>query len=390
MEHLTAPPTVAEPLEVLRRRTSEKWATYPADVLPMFVAEMDFPLAPAIKSALAAAVERSDTGYVDVGDRSVQRAFADYASDAWGWRPDPERMRTTTDVSVVIVESLHRLIRPGAGVVVTPPVYAPFFDLVPEAGGVVVDVPLLDDGRSYALDLDGIDRALAGGARGVLLCNPHNPLGLVHPREALVELSRIVERHGGFVVSDEIHAPLTHRGASFTPYLTVSDAARAHGIAAESGSKAFNLAGLKCALFVADSDRMASVVTGLPAEVSFRTGLYGAIATRAGFTESRSWLAGTVAAAEQNLDLLDTLLRRDLPAVRLRRPQASYLAWLDMSGLGWSDDPAARALESARVALISGPSCGSGGAGYARMNVACAPETLTEAVARLARAASVG
>jgi len=213
---------------------------------------------------------------------------------------------------------------------------------------------------------------------------------LVHPREALVELSRIVERHGGFVVSDEIHAPLTHRGASFTPYLTVSDAARAHGIAAESGSKAFNLAGLKCALFVADSDRMASVVTGLPAEVSFRTGLYGAIATRAGFTESRSWLAGTVAAVEQNLDLLDTLLRRDLPAVRLRRPQASYLAWLDMSGLGWSDDPAARALESARVALISGPSCGSGGAGYARMNVACAPETLTEAVARLARAASVG
>jgi len=213
---------------------------------------------------------------------------------------------------------------------------------------------------------------------------------LVHPREALVELSRIVERHGGFVVSDEIHAPLTHRGASFTPYLTVSDAARAHGIAAESGSKAFNLAGLKCPLFVADSDRMASVVTGLPAEVSFRTGLYGAIATRAGFTESRSWLAGTVAAVEQNLDLLDTLLRRDLPAVRLRRPQASYLAWLDMSGLGWSDDPAARALESARVALISGPSCGSGGAGYARMNVACAPETLTEAVARLARAASVG
>jgi cystathionine beta-lyase len=296
-------------------------------------------------------------------------------------------MGVTTDVSVVIVESLRRLITPGAGVIITPPVYPPFFDLVPEAGGTVVQVPLLDDGSAYALDLGGIDRALRAGARGVLLCNPHNPVGLVHSREQLTELAAIVSRHGGFVVSDEIHAPLTHGGHAFTPYLTVSDEAREHGIAAASGSKAFNLAGLKTAFFVAASDRMTKLVTSLPEEVTFRAGLFGLIATRAGFTGGRAWLRATLAAIEHNVTVLEQQLAASLPAARLRRPAASYLAWLDLSALGWGDDPARFALDQARVALSSGPAFGAPGAGYARMNLACAPGTVIEAVARLARAA---
>lgn len=377
----------ADPLESLRRRSSEKWGTYPADVLPMFVAEMDFGLAPEIRAALLEAVEAGDTGYVNPRDTSAAAAFADFAQDTWGWSPQVHRMGVTTDVSVVIVESLRRLLPPGAGVIITPPVYPPFFDLVPEAGGAVVQVPLLDDGSTYALDLGGIDRALAAGARGVLLCNPHNPVGLVHSREQLAELSVIVARHGGFVVSDEVHAPLTHRGHAFTPYLTVSDEARDHGIAAESGSKAFNLAGLKTAFFVAESDRMTKLITSLPEEVTFRAGLFGLIATRTGFAGSREWLTATVAAVEHNVTVLEQQLAASLPAVRLRRPHASYLAWLDMSPLGWGDDPAQFALDHARVALSNGPAFGPPGTGYARMNLACAPGTITEAVARLARAA---
>ena len=379
--------TEADPLELLRRRGSEKWGRFPADVLPMFVAEMDFPLAPEIKAALREAVEDGDTGYVHPGDTRAAAAFAGFARDAWGWSPQVHRMGVTTDVSVVIVESLRRLIPGGGGVIITPPVYPPFFALVPEAGGTVVQVPLLDDGTAYALDLGGIDRALRAGARGVLLCNPHNPVGLVHSREQLAELSAIVARHGGFVVSDEIHAPLTHRGHSFTPYLTVSDAAREHGIAAESGSKAFNLAGLKTAFFVAESDRMTKLVTSLPEEVTFRAGLFGLIATREGFASSREWLRATVAAIERNVTVLEEQLAASLPAVRLRRPAASYLAWLDMSALDWGEDPAQFALDHAKVALSSGPAFGSQGAGYARMNLGCAPGTITEAVARLAQAA---
>jgi cystathionine beta-lyase len=379
--------TEADPLESLRRRSSEKWGTYPADVLPMFVAEMDYPLAPEIKAALREAVEAGDTGYVNPHDTSAAAAFASFAAEAWDWSPRADRMGVTTDVSVVIVESLRRLITPGAGVIITPPVYPPFFDLVPEAGGTVVQVPLLDDGSAYALDLGGIDRALRAGARGVLLCNPHNPVGLVHSREQLTELAAIVSRHGGFVVSDEIHAPLTHGGHAFTPYLTVSDEAREHGIAAASGSKAFNLAGLKTAFFVAASDRMTKLVTSLPEEVTFRAGLFGLIATRAGFTGGRAWLRATLAAIEHNVTVLEQQLAASLPAARLRRPAASYLAWLDLSALGWGDDPARFALDQARVALSSGPAFGAPGAGYARMNLACAPGTVIEAVARLARAA---
>jgi len=377
-------PTRTEPLDRLRRRTSEKWGAHPSDVLPMFVAEMDYPLAPAIAEALHAAVELGDTGYVNPRDRGAGEAFAAFARDAWDWSPDPARMGITTDVSVAIVEALRRLAAPGDGVIITPPVYPPFFDLVPEAGARVVEVPLLDDGAGYALDLDGIDRALAAGARGGLLCNPHNPLGLVHPRSELERLARIVERHGGFVVSDEIHAPLTHPGVAFTPYLSVSDAARAHGIAAESGSKAFNLAGLKAAFLVPESERMAELVRALPEEVTFRTGLFGLMATRAGFAESREWLAGTLAAITANVELLEALLASELPGARLRRPSASYLAWIDLRALGWGDDPAVRILEQARVALSSGPAFGREGRGFVRMNLACAPELVAEAVSRIA------
>lgn len=383
---MTVLPTTAQPLDLLRTRSSEKWSHYPDDVLPMFIAEMDFPLAPAIQSVLSTAILRGDTGYANPSDRAVYESFAGYANDTWGWRPEIERMLITTDVSVVIVESLRRLVSPGEGVIVTPPVYPPFFELIPEAGGAVVEVPLLDDGAGYALDLDGIDRALAERARGVLLCNPHNPVGLVHTRDELAALSRIVARHDGFVLSDEIHGPLTHRGHTFTPYLTVSAEAAAHGIAAHSASKAFNLAGLKCALFVTATDAMTSVVTGLPDEVGFRAGIFGVLATRAGFTDGRDWLAGTVAAIERNVDLLETLLAEQLPEAKLRRPRASFLAWIDLRELGWGDDPAEHALHRGGLALSNGPAFGVQGNGHVRMNLGCSPDTVTEAVARLVRA----
>lgn len=378
--------TQADSIGQLRERSSSKWTAFEPDVLPMFVAEMDFPLAPAIQDALRHAIEIGDTGYVNTGNKDAAVAFSRFARDTWGWEPDPERMAYTTDVGVVIVESLRRLISPGDGVIIMPPVYPPFWDFVTEAGGRVVEVPLLDDGERFALDLVGIDRALADGARSVLLCNPHNPVGLVHDREALVELSRIVAVHGASVVSDEIHAPLVHRGVTFTPYLTVSDAAREHGIAAESGSKAFNLAGLKAAMFVAASESMAKLIRSLPEEVGYRTGLFGIIATREGFANSRDWLSDTVAKVEENFALLASLLEEYLPSVRMRRAQASYLAWLDLRSLGWGEDPDRHVLKYGRLALSNGPKFGAPGRGYARMNLACAPETIREAVRRLVRA----
>nr|WP_218881442.1 aminotransferase class I/II-fold pyridoxal phosphate-dependent enzyme [Leifsonia shinshuensis] len=357
---------------------------YPADVLPLFVAETDYPLAPPIAAALHAAIDRGDTGYIGADDRA-QQAFARYAHDTWDWDVDPAWTLTTTDVSVVIVEALRMLIAPGDRVVITPPVYPPFYEFIPEAGGVVEEVPLRDDGVTWSLDLDGLERAFAGGARAFLLCHPHNPLGLVHPRAALEAVAELAARYGVAVVSDEIHAPLTHSDAAFAPFLSVSDAARAVGVAAHSASKAWNLAGVKCALMVAASEARAAQLHALPVEVEVRTSLLGRIATEAAFDDCREWLAGTLESIEANRALFGQLLARHLPEAGYREPHASYLAWVDFRGLGWGDEPAERILAEARVALVRGLDFGREGAGFARVNLACSPEVLTEAVERIAR-----
>jgi len=400
----------AEPLAILRARTSEKWTAHPADVLPLFVAEMDYPLAAPIITALVERVRASDTGYVG-SPGPLAPAFVAFAQRKWGWEIDPQRIHTTTDVSVAIVETLRLAIKPGDAVVITPPVYPPFFDLVPEAGGVVVEVPLADgadeaDGDSadtdadadggadtdggdrgtWSLDLAALETQFAAGARAFLLCNPHNPLGLVHTRAQLEAVAALALKYGVTVVSDEIHGPLAHSDAEFVPFLSVSDAAREVGVAVTSASKAFNLAGTKCALMITASDRGDALLARLPAEVAFRTSLLGLHANVAAFTDGDAWLAGALRAIESNRQLLATLLAEKLPGVRFRMPRASYLAWLDCRDLNWGDDPAAHALDVARVALSPGQDFGTQGRGFMRLNFACSPEVLTEAVDRLAAA----
>src|SRR5690606_2082096 len=173
-------------------RSSESWREYPEDVLPLFVAETDCPLAPAITAALERAVRIGDTGYV-ASRTPLAAAYAGFAERRFGWSVDPRRIRTTADVSMGIVEILRRVIRPGDRVIVNPPIYPPFFDLVEEAGGIVERVPLHDTGERWELDLDGIRQALTGGARAVLLCNPHNPTGSVPSTESLDALARLAE-----------------------------------------------------------------------------------------------------------------------------------------------------------------------------------------------------
>jgi cysteine-S-conjugate beta-lyase len=372
----------ADSLGTLRLRTSEKWVEYAPDVLPLFVAEMDYPLAPAVATAITERIALSDTGYV-ASPLPVGEAFSGFAERRWGWAVDPSSVRTTTDVSVCIVESLRRVIQPGDGVVINPPVYPPFFHLVPEAGGTVVEVPLLDDGSGYSLDLDGIEAAFAGGARALLLCNPQNPLGLVHSASSLAALAELAAKYDVAVVSDEIHSLLTHSTATFTPFLSVSDAARDHGIAVTSASKAFNLAGVKCAIMVAASDRSLAHLDAMSVEVGWRTSILGLHATVAALTSGDEWLDGALVAIEESKRLLGELLADSLPQVGFRPPDATYLAWLDFRALGWGDDPSIRALEK-RVALNPGPEFGSQGRGFTRLNFACSPEVLTEAIHRLA------
>ncbi len=385
-EHPAADTLEVRPLAVLRERRSEKWTQYPPDVLPAFLAELDFPLAPPVAAALRAAVARDDLGYVSARQPALFEAFAGFASRRLGWEVDPGQVTVVPDVMVGVAELLRTLGRDGASdaVVVSSPVYPPFFATVAEVGCRVVDVPLAPGDAS--LDLDGIAAALRAGARAVLLCNPQNPTGRVALRAQLEALAELAVAHGAWVLSDEIHAPLTLPGHAHVPFLTVSEEAAECGVAFTSASKAFNVAGLKAAVVVTASPRAAAQVARIPPEIAERTGLLGVLAAEAAFTEGDAWLDAAIATIDANQRRLPALLAGRLPGVACTPAQATYLAWLDCRALGLGDDPAAVFLERGRVALGRGLDFGPPGAGHARLTIGTSWELVEEAVSRMAAA----
>jgi cystathionine beta-lyase len=373
----------------LRARQSAKWTVYGPDVLPAWVAEMDFPLADPVRRALHAAVDGGDAGYASPGD--FGEVFATWALDRWQWKLAPSGVHLVADVVTGIAEILRVATAPGDGVVIEPPVYPPFAGTIRGLGRTVVQAPLLRSEHGWSPDLAAIERAYAGGARAHLLCSPQNPTGMVYPREALVRIADLAERYRVLVIADEIHAPLTLAGATHTPFPTASPAARRCSIVATSASKTWNIAGLKAAVLVASEDARghdapAAVLARLPPDTPYHAGHFGVLASKAALREGHAWLAQTLAILDRNRRLLGELLRAELPAVGYLPPQAGYLAWLDCRALGLGADPARTFLARGAVALSSGPTFGTEGEGFARLNIATTRTLLEEAVRRMRRA----
>lgn len=372
------------PLSELRRRRSIKWRAHPADVLPLTIAEMDFALAPPILDAVRAAIDASDTGY-SAAAPELGESFAGFAAAHWDWPVDPESVTAVTDLGMGVVESLRVLTRPGDVVVINPPVYPPFFDWVPEAGARLLEVPLAHDDDGWRLDLAAIEAAFATHPAVFLLCNPQNPVGLVHTRDELTALVRLARRYRVTIISDEIHAPLVLPGATFTPILTVPGAAEL-AVSVVSASKAFNLPGLKCAAVVTASPAMAGVVGRFPPDAHLRAGHLGVLASVAAFREGGPWLADLLTTLDARRTQLGDLLRDRLPAISWHPPQATYLAWLDCTKLGTDNEPRDLFLERGRVAVEPGLRFGAAGAGFVRLNFGTGPEVLDQATARMADA----
>ncbi|MFC4145108.1 MalY/PatB family protein [Micromonospora mangrovi] len=382
----------------LRRRTSVKWRQYPPDVLPLWVAELDVPLAPPVAEALRRAIDLGDTGYPH--GTAYAEALGGFAARRWGWHGfRVEHTALVPDVMMGAVEVLRLVTDPGDAVVVCSPVYPPFYAFVSHAGRQVIEAPLGPDRRMDPAALDeAFRRARACGPRpAFLLCNPHNPTGVVHRRDELEAVAELAHRHGLRVISDEIHAPLVLPGTHFTPYLTVSGAEDAFALA--SASKAWNLAGLKAALAVA-GPRAVEDLRRMPEEVGHGPSHLGILAHTAAFRAGEEWLDLLLDGLDANRTLLAELLAEHLPTIPYHRPEGTYLAWLDCTGLGIATappvdgpgvvsdlaGPAQMFLDRARVALSSGHVFGTGGTGFVRLNFGTSPAILTEAVTRMGRA----
>jgi cysteine-S-conjugate beta-lyase len=366
-------------LDELRLRRSEKWVRYPPDVLPAWVAETDFELAPAVRDTLVAAAERGDTGYANPGD--LPEAYAAFAAARFGWTVETRFVHLVADVMTGVLELLLALTAPGDGVVVNPPVYPPFFNATRGAGRTVVEAPLGADAR---LDLDALERAFALGPKLYLLCSPHNPTGTVFTRGELEAVAALATEYGVLVVADEVHAPMTMPGATHVPFLSLGGEAVETGVAIVSASKTWNVAGLKCAMLVAGSEQVEAELQKLPEHVRYHTGHFGVLASIAAFRDGPAWLDALLARLDENRRLLAQLLADEVPAIVYVPPAAGYLAWLDCRALDLGDDPAAVFLERGRVALSAGPPFGAQGNGYARLNFGTSAELLREAVRRLA------
>jgi cysteine-S-conjugate beta-lyase len=371
-----------EALDVLRRRRSAKWRTYPDDVLPLALAEMDFAIAPEVSDVLRDAVDRSDLGYASP-QPGLGEAFSGFAARRWAWDVRPSWVTAVTDVGLGVVELLRVFTRAGDAVVVNPPVYPPFFSWPREVQARRIEVPLALGNDGYHLDLLALERAFVTRPAVYVLCNPHNPVGRVHRMEELEAVVELARKYGVKIISDEIFGPLVFPGMTFTPLLKVRGAEEI-AVSVLSASKAFNIAGLKCAVIVTGSASMAAVLKHLPGEISWRAGHLGVIASMAAFAQGDNWLDRLLITLGARRALLESLIRERIPTVTWHRPEAGYLAWLNCANFSSNLDLGQMFLTRSRVALESGELYGTGGGGHVRLNFATSAEILDQATAAMA------
>ena len=372
----------------LRQRTGFKWRTYPDDVLPAFVAEMDFDLAEPIVAAVTGALGIGDCGYAHMGQ--LGEAFAQFAAERLGWAPDPALVFAIPDVMTGLAEVIMAVTPPGAGIVINPPVYPPFWFRFGFSGRRIIEAPLARDAAGrYDLDPDAIDAALSQpGAAAYLLCSPHNPTGNVWSRAQLEMVADLCQRHGAVLLVDEIHAPLALPGARHVPFLSIDHEITQRAFTFTSASKGWNIPGLKCGLAVAGSAGGAALLA--ERWEALLAAHLGVLASVAAFTSGLPWLDAAVGQLGENRAVLARLLAAHLPEVGYAPPQASFLAWLDCRALGLGPDPSQAFLDRGKVAVTPGPDFGRQGEGFVRLNIGTSPGLIEEAVRRLAAAVADG
>jgi len=371
----------------LRARRGEKWATYPADVLPLWVADMDFPVADPIREVLQRALENGDTGYpINPTPAGLSTVFAERMQERFGWSLDPERVEVLTDVVQGLYIALQVYSQPGDGAVVQTPIYPPFLEAVHEMGRRLIVNELVWRDSGYEIDFEALRSSIDRGTRLLLLSNPQNPTGRAYTRPELEQLARIALENHLVVVSDEIHADLVYPGHTHIPFATLGPEVEAQTVTLISATKAFNIAGLRCAVAAFGSEVLQDHFREVHRHLRGGLGSLGLQATEAAWRECQPWLDEVKAYLDGNRAFVAQFLREHMPLIRHHPPEATYLAWLDCRPLELDRSPYWFFLKRAKVALSYGKHFGQGGRGFVRLNFATSRAILHEALERMAKA----
>jgi cystathionine beta-lyase len=383
-------PAILDELDVrqLERRRSAKWQHYPSDIMPAWVAEMDYPVAAPIHAELQRLIEVSDMGYpLDDAATGLPEAFRERMSDRFGWNPDPSRIELLSEVVQGMYIAVEAFTEVGDGAIVQTPIYPPFLSAVKDTGRRLVDNPLVSSGSRLEFDLDGLATQIDATTRILLLCNPHNPSGRVMLRDELERIAGLVLEHDLIVVSDEIHADLLFDDRVHIPFATLGPEIEMRTVTLTSPSKAFNIPGLRSAVAHFGSADLQQRFNRLhPPHVRGGIGLHGIYASIAAWRWGQPWLDEVVPYLQANRDYAERAFAERIPEIRFYPPEATYLAWLDCSALDIEGSPVGYFMKHGRVALSSGRRFGAAWDRHVRLNFATSRPILTELIDRMAKA----
>jgi cystathionine beta-lyase len=377
--------------EMLRRRRNAKWNQYAADVLPAFVAEMDFSVAPAIEASIRTIVDRQDYGYPmrDGGKAgpALAAAFARRMQERFAWEIDPALVVPVADLVQGTYAPLLAFSEPGDGVVLQVPNYPPFREVIRSTDRRLIPLPMRDDGTRFVCDTDEIADAVDERTRIFVLCNPQNPTGRVFSRQELLVIGNFCIAHDLIVLSDEIHADIVYAGHRHIPFASLSPELAARTVTLTSVTKSFNIPGLRCAVLHFGSAALRERFgRRMPQRLMGDPNTIGVDATMAAWTHGQPWLDDVMAHLHANRDRVVATLAAELPQIKCHSPEATFLAWLDCSRLGLDSAAFAFFHDKARIAFSAGETFDPGCGAFVRFNFATSRTILDQILDRMVAA----
>ena len=366
-----------------------KWNKYDGDVLPLWVADMDFPVAEPILQSLQCSLDHGIFGYPEVHPSpeaisDLQLVLVERMQRLYNWQVSPEEIVFLPGVIVGLNLTCHAMATPGGNVLVQTPVYPPFLSTPTNAGMQRQDALLshASDGH-YEIDWQVFEDGLTEQTRVFILCNPHNPVGRVFRKDELERMAEICLHKGVVICSDEIHCDLLFKGHKHIPIASLDKEIARNTITLMAPTKTFNIAGLQCSFAIIQNQDLRMKLEGSMQGLVMWVNLIGMTATLAAYKDGQEWLDQVLQYLEGNRDFLFDYVKAHLPQVQMVRPEGTYLAWLDCRNTGIQGNPYEFFLKKARVAFNDGVTFGKGGEGHVRLNFACTREVLTQALERM-------